>query len=247
MVVRKKKKRAASSSSGGFSMPSTASSAPSSTKPSGQGSTLSGSKFPTTRVQSTLKPSVAKELGAEPRRGGGGFRGTFFQANRPQAARARTARTRAPRTASGRTFDEAARARIAAAQAARGGAAATGDVFEILVKTYSADRRDALADAFIEVLVQEMPEGETGVLIDSAHVEDFGDNETTYTAQVVVDAPYAQYVNDGSDAVDGKLMVWEGDDGTVFATSRVAIPPNPFWDRALARWDEVVALVDSQR
>lgn len=247
-LVKKKKPKKASSSSGGFSMPSTSSNTNLSSTKNVQ---ASGSTFTTmsnTKLsEQVTDPNLRRTLTAEPtgRRGGGGFRGTFFQANRPTGTRNRgrgRSRTRAPRTASGRTFDDAARARIAAARAARAsGGSATGDTFEILIKTYSEIKRDALAEHFLDVLIEEMPVGETGVLVDSAHVEETSETEHTASATVVVDAPYAQYVNDGTGPVENTLMVFEADGETVFTMSRRAIDANPFWERALARWDEVVS------
>lgn len=52
--------------------------------------------------------------------------------------------------------------------------------------------------------------------------------------EVGADVPYAIYHHEGSDAVEGKLMVFRGSDGTmVFTMRRKAIPPNRFLIRAL--------------
>lgn len=47
------------------------------------------------------------------------------------------------------------------------------------------------------------------------------------------DVPYTIYHHEGSEAVEGKLMVFEVDGITVFTMRRKAIPPNRFLIRAL--------------
>lgn len=53
------------------------------------------------------------------------------------------------------------------------------------------------------------------------------------SVEVGADTPYTIYHHEGSNAVDGKLMVFEINGATIFATRRVAIPPNRFLIRAL--------------
>lgn len=53
------------------------------------------------------------------------------------------------------------------------------------------------------------------------------------SVQVGADVPYTIYHHEGSEAVDGKLMVFEIDGATVFTFRRKAIPPNRFLIRAL--------------
>lgn len=58
--------------------------------------------------------------------------------------------------------------------------------------------------------------------------------EGSFSIEVGADVEYAMYHHEGSEAVEGKLMVFETADGaTVFTMRRAAIPGNPFLTGAL--------------
>lgn len=134
-----------------------------------------------------------------------------------------------------------------------GGAEVGTDVFEVAIQAKAAELSEALAAAFIEIVREEAPLGETGHLRESVHLEGTVERSRDVVSNVIVDAEYAQYVIDGTmqDAdeegyirpVNKLALAFEWGGEYIVVARAKAHEPNDFWQRALDRWDEVVGSV----
>lgn len=123
---------------------------------------------------------------------------------------------------------------------------------EALVLASAEERAVELAEEFIETVRSTMPR-RTGDLADSVEIDRVDVTRERVTVRIIVSAPYARYVNDGTGIYgpegepirplrpNGVLAFdWPAAGGLVFARHVRGSEPTHFWERALDRWPGIV-------
>jgi hypothetical protein len=124
---------------------------------------------------------------------------------------------------------------------------------EQAVREWAVQRVGDLATAFVQVVRDKAPR-RTGELADSVEVDDVSQTGDGATAHVVVGAPYASYVDEGTGIygplgtpivpVTAKVLVFPATVGPrayVFTPYVLGSEPTHFWSRALEDWPSIVA------
>jgi Bacteriophage HK97-gp10, putative tail-component len=101
-----------------------------------------------------------------------------------------------------------------------------------------------LGDAFVDRARAEAPE-RTGTLAASIHADGPADNGSSVTVHASVDAPYAIFVERGrgpQHAPPGGAIPLT--DAGVVVSHVGPAAANPFWERTMAAWAEIVGSVE---
>lgn len=124
---------------------------------------------------------------------------------------------------------------------------------ERAVRDFAHQRGSNLAEAFRDTVRSLVPR-RTQELHDSIEVDSVDDYDRGTRARVVVGAPYARFVNDGTGLYGprgdfirprkaGGVLVfdWPAAGGIVFTRRVSGSEPTHFWERALDQWPRIVA------
>ena len=110
---------------------------------------------------------------------------------------------------------------------------------ENAIRDFAREKAECLGDGFVSQAMAEAP-SRSGDLIASIRHDGAVDTGSSVTVHAHCDAPYARFVEHGRGPERATPHHAFNIDGVLVKTTR-AVEPNPFWQRTVEAWLEIVA------